>query len=236
MGDGMKLIEEVQSGLEFSREKVIELHMDFIRNYCCHVCKKSLNWENDDELSVALIAFNEALDKFQGSELTHFRGFARLIIRSRLTDYFRKESRHSNKVVFLSPNDKGTLPGEEEVSINNYVRSLEISDRVYEINLFNEKLKEFGITFYDLADKSPTHTQTRDKLKDLALFISREQELKNKILGGKQLPIKLLLNKYELSKKILETWRRYIIALVILLTDGELPVLREYVFGGVKND
>ena len=52
----------------------------------------------DDELSVALIAFHEAIEKYDIKK-GNFLSFARMTIKYRLTDYYRKEQRVSGPVV-----------------------------------------------------------------------------------------------------------------------------------------
>ncbi len=58
------VIQEIQQGNEHLREEFLTSRKEFIRRYASFVCKTQLDWHNDDELSVALIAFNKAVDTF----------------------------------------------------------------------------------------------------------------------------------------------------------------------------
>jgi RNA polymerase sigma factor len=230
MKDILGLLTAAKVNTSHSRDIFIEHHREFIRGYCSMVCKRPLSWANDDELSIALIAFNEAIDSFKGSDMSHFRGFARLVMKRRLTDYFRKEQKNS-KVIPFSGDEESPMPEEYRISYDSFLKTIEISDKSYEIEHLNSRLKEYGLSFDKLADNSPRHRKTRESLKKLAQDISSKKDLMEKILKERQLPMQGIVNSFGASRKVIETWRRYLIALVILLTDGELPVLKEYVFG-----
>ena len=98
-----------QKGDLCARDELIRNHRDFIAKTSSRACNRYLTWDND-ELSVALIAFNEAVDKFSPDEGAAFQTFAQRVIRNRLVDYFRKESKHRH--LSLSPMD----PDDEELS------------------------------------------------------------------------------------------------------------------------
>lgn len=42
----------------------IRAHKAFITKVSSKICSRYLTWDKDDELSIALIAFNEAIDNF----------------------------------------------------------------------------------------------------------------------------------------------------------------------------
>lgn len=46
------------------REKFIEENRDFVYKIASSICKRRLSWQNDDELSIALIAFNKAIETY----------------------------------------------------------------------------------------------------------------------------------------------------------------------------
>ena len=103
------LVRDAQRGTAVAREELIRCHKAFMAKISSKVCKRYLNWENDDELSVALLAFNEAIDRYDPDSKAGFYTFAHAVIGRRLVDFFRKESRHRN--VSLSAMDP-----EEELS------------------------------------------------------------------------------------------------------------------------
>lgn len=60
MQDLESAVQRIQQGDERKREELITSQKIFIFKYTCFICKKTLSWQNDDELSIALIAFGEA--------------------------------------------------------------------------------------------------------------------------------------------------------------------------------
>jgi DNA-directed RNA polymerase specialized sigma subunit len=52
-----------RNGDRGAREKLIQEHRDFIAGTSSKICRRYLVWDNDDELSIALLAFNEAAKK-----------------------------------------------------------------------------------------------------------------------------------------------------------------------------
>lgn len=81
------LLDEAKAGNIKVRNTFIEENKNKIYRYTCFVCKRILKWENDDELSIALIAFNNAIDSFDSG---NFNSYAKILIRNKLIDYFRK--------------------------------------------------------------------------------------------------------------------------------------------------
>ena len=53
-----------KSGDPLVREELIRSHKAFIARVSSKICSRYLTWDNDDELSIALLAFNEAIDSF----------------------------------------------------------------------------------------------------------------------------------------------------------------------------
>jgi len=83
-----------KKGNELIREEFIRNHKPFIIKISSNICKRYLTWGHDDELSIALVAFNEATDSYKANDRASFYGFAKTVITRRLIDYFRKESKH----------------------------------------------------------------------------------------------------------------------------------------------
>lgn len=209
--------------MDIDRELFINEHKDFVYKVALSVCKRKLEWENDDELSIALIAFNKAIDSYD-KKRGNFFSYAKMLIKNALIDYFRK----SSKLVYVYLDDDELMPVEINTSLDKYEIEEENKNRLQEIMKFTSKLKEYGISFSDLVENSPKHKDTREELLNIAFKISINTELVETILRKKQLPIKqicLLTNKKE---KLLEKWRKYLIALILILSDEELVYIRSY--------
>ncbi|WP_092470938.1 RNA polymerase sigma-I factor [Desulfotruncus arcticus] len=223
-------IAAIKDGDEASREKLINEARPFIVGVTGRLCGRSLSWASDDELSVGLIAFNEAIDRFKTDQGVPFTAFARLVIRSRVTDYLRRESRW-NKVDLASQETSGALDKSAELNASweQYVSEIVDQERKEEILIYSNRLSQLGISFTDLVNVSPRHKDTRKTLIAAAQFIV-ETNLYPELLRSNRLPLKEVSAATGISRKVLERGRKYILAVSTLLYyREEFIYLRAYI-------
>ena len=70
-------------------DQLINQYMAFLIRTVSNFTGKYVSIENDDEFSIALIAFTEAVKKYD-EDRGNFLGFAKLVIESRLKTYLGK--------------------------------------------------------------------------------------------------------------------------------------------------
>jgi RNA polymerase sigma factor len=227
----------VQQGKEETREKLIKKYLPFILKVTARTCKRYVYLEEDDEVSVALVAFNEALDKYDLQQKASFFTFAELVIRNRLIDYFRQTKQRD--VPWSSLVKEGEDDGDSIRQIDKLIwqeavehhYEKEIAEmRREEIREYSEKLNEFGIEFRDLVKDSPKHQDARITAYQIARLISEKEGYCSYLQRTKTLPLKDLLKEVRVSRKTLERRRKYIIALVIIMM-GEFYFLQDYLEG-----
>ncbi len=80
-----------------AREELIADQLTWITRVTSRVCRRYISRDNDDEYAIALVAFNEAIDSYSPSREASFLSFAEQVIRRRLIDYFRRESRRQQE-------------------------------------------------------------------------------------------------------------------------------------------
>lgn len=214
-----------------AREILIETSKRQIARLASGVAGRPLTWENDDELSVSLIAFNEAIDTFDPAKGKSFWGYAGLVIRHRLLDYFRKEANWQRNVSFadgVEGIDPEVLQKEAELAWQAMRREEEARDRAETVAAFEERLLQFGISLKELTRSSPKHRDTRETLIKVAVALTNHGELVERLLITKQLPIKELMVLTGQSRKVLERGRRYLIAIVLILSQPEFRLLGEF--------
>ena len=226
--DVERVVQQIQQGHEQLRTELISFHKNFIQRYTGFICKRQLHWDNDDELSIALIAFNRAIDKFDLQHKKSFLNFARILIKNSLIDYFRAQSRFQ-ALSLTGFNQEKDSQAELAASWNSYRQEIENRNRAYEIQLFVEKLAQFNLTLQKLVKHSPRHKDTRDNLKKIACQISENPEIVQKIYQQQRLPLKEIQLLTGASRKILEKWRKHLLSLVIILTNGEMESLAAYI-------
>lgn len=212
----LQLLYSAKSGNEKARNEFIDNNKAFIHKYACSICKRYLSWENDDELSIALLAFNHAIDTFQEGE---FEYYCKMLIKRRLIDYFRKNNK--NEIPLDVSMLQNTLQYENNID--------ERLDRAEQINIFKNILSGFNLNMGDLVKNSPKHKDTREKLINTAKEIAERNDIVSHLLKSKLLPIKEILLFTDISRRMLEEWRKYIIALIIIFSDKRLDSIRDFI-------
>jgi len=206
------------------RNEIIEKYTPFIIKTTSKVLGKYVEVENDEELSIGLLAFNESINKYN-EEKGSFISFSSLVIESRIKDYLRKLKKieTDNDEIIELIEDKCQL--ENEISLND------------EFKRYKKILKIYGIDFEMLADKNPVHKNTRCKCFYLVNEIKNNKLLIDLIKMKKKLPITNISNQYEISKRVLKYSKQYILSLLIVYI-YEFDELREYIeyIGGDCNE
>lgn len=224
-----KTIKRAQAGDGATRERIIEDAKPFVAKVSSTVCKRYLTWGKDEELSIALLAFNEAIDSYRPGGKTSFTTFAHRVIHRRLVDYFRKEAKekHSSLIPIDEENSEFTK-GERDISWSKFQDDRRQEELAATIAEFNSVLKEYGITFKDLAKSSPKHRDTRENLMRAAMYLYGDEELRKKMQQKKRLPVKELCKGTGYSRKVIEKGRKYIIAVALILQEPELAPLKHF--------
>ncbi len=208
-----------------NRDSFIEENKSFIYSTALRICKRSLSWNNDDELSIALLAFNKACDSYL-SEKGDFYSFSSVIIRNALIDFFRKEGQRPYLTFDEGSNELQYM--DYKNSLKEYEIVRENHSRAEEIALFNEELRKYKLSFSTLAESCPSHRDTRNTLLNIAYIGSSSSKIIATIRDKKRLPIKELSLLTGSNTKLIEKWRKYILALIILFSSEEYPYIKSY--------
>lgn len=211
-----------------SRETIIEHHRDFITKVSSKICNRYLTWDNDDELSIALIAFNEAIDHYNPGEGVVFHSFARRVIHNRLVDYFRKESKHRHIPLLTEDDDEEFSTYDVEYSYNQYQEKQQQENFEEVVDRYISELANYGVTLDDLVKVSPKHRDSKETLMTVARLLSSEVLLMEYLTKQKMLPIKELELLTGVKRKVLERGRKYLIALTIILSEPKFHALKSF--------
>jgi RNA polymerase sigma factor len=200
---------------------------------CAYKHTKRFITVSDDEYSVSLLAFSDAVIGYE-EEKGSFLGFAENVIRRRLVDFYRSQVKLKNELQ-VDPHEFETEPEEDESSV---ALKIQIADKVsyqaddslkLEIEAVSTEFAKFGFRFYDLAQCSPKAEKTKDACTIAVKYILENKDILNEMHNTGNLPIKILKKNTGVPQKILERHRRYIIAAVVILS-GEYPYLTEYLW------
>ena len=116
----------------------------FIRQVAGRHIGRVLEWGRDEELSVALVAFNSAIDIFEYQRGNNFMSFAAMIFKRRLIDLHRSRSRWISKESLVG--EMIVEISDEKLASCGYIDKMLIQERKWEITEFTKALKTWDIT------------------------------------------------------------------------------------------
>lgn len=207
----------------------------FLKEYEFFILKTANNvtgkyvTKSDDQWSVSLSAFHEAIEAYS-YEKGNFLSFSELVIKRRLFDYIKKQSKHFCEIT-INPHIFESESEEEDANLKQEVMSKVAikhdNDAKLEIEAISEILRGYGFSFFDLVNVSPKAKKTKLVCAKAILYITQNYILLDDMKRSKLLPIKVLENNLKLPRKILERHRKYIIAGAEIIS-GDYPILSEY--------
>lgn len=213
-----ELLDRARRGDQQAREELLSTHRHFILRVATACARQPLTW-SDDVASIALIAFNEAIDAYDETRGVPFPAFARLVIRCRVADFYRKEGRAATDSVEEIAATGGAAIG--QVMKEHFADEELLRERREEIECYRRLLGEFGLTFQDLVAAAPKHRDTRANLLRVARALVENQELFRHLMERKRVPLTELALLTGVPRKTLERGRRYILAVSLILGHPE---------------
>lgn len=226
------LVEQAQNGNKDIREQLIADYRPFYLRVASGVSRKYLVLGRDDEASIAMSAFDEAITAYNPNAGASFLSFAEIVIKRRLVDLFRRKARRQNEIPLSSletdENEEGVMrkiESREALGIMQVQRESE--ERREEIFRLNQLLSDYGVLFSDLVKISPKHRDARERALEVANILASNPKLLQYLTQRKALPLKELEKLVDVSRKTLERQRKYIITLTLILV-GEFHYLKEY--------
>lgn len=223
MNDEHKIIQQVYAAKEDlqAADRLIGAYMPFIKAETAKFLKRPPIEGQDDELSIAMIAFHEAIrgySRMRGA----FLKYAAMLMRSRMIDYRRKEQRHSGALSLDMPS------GEEELSLGdsltdgkNHTEELTAREATRaEIEELARQMEEFGVKLSDVADSCPRQRRTMETCRKALEYAKENSDILDEFLRTKRLPLARMSEGGGADRKTLERHRKYMVALLLIYTNG----------------
>lgn len=207
------------------RDIFIESNKGFIYNIASRICKRKLDWLNDDELSIALIAFNNACDSYNNNK-GNFLNYAKVLIKNALIDSFRKSK--GTPFLIFSDEDETINYIDNKGSLIEFEKEQEGLRKAEEITALSLELSKYKLNFNDLLESSPSHIDTRSSLLNTAIKCSKEENIITYIKRKKNLPLKEIILLTGNNRKFLEKWRKYILVLILIISSTDYPYIKSY--------
>ena len=205
-----------------SRNRFLEKYKAYVHKVASAHCRRTLEWGRDEELSIAFIALDSALDIYQPQRGASFESFAAMIIKRRLIDYQRAARRRARREVAVEemPRTRAApVYGEEFLRL----------ERAAELKEFAGLLAQYDITFADLARESPRQQGVRERLLRAARAVVARPGMHARIVDTGRLPLQELADLTGETRKVLANRRRYFLALLLVADRAEdFPFLATY--------
>ena len=201
-------------------DDLIRAYIPFIRSEASKFLSRFCT-EQDDEFSIAMIAFHEAVMGY-ARERGAFLSYASMLIRSRLIDYQRKEARHQHQISLDGENgedDRPLLEGLEDKN-DRYEESVSLEATKQEIEELSAVMEQFGICFSDVADNSPKQERTLETCAKAIRYAADHKPLLDELMRTRKLPMAQLVLGSGTERKTLERHRKYILAMLLIQTNG----------------
>lgn len=223
MASEHQIITDVYAAKENSQkaDDLIRAYLPFIRAEATKFLGR-LCTDRDDEYAIAMMAFYEAImgyEKGRGA----FLSYASLLIRSRLIDHSRKESRHQGHLSLHEENssdDDRTLMDTIADEKDAYEMSATREATRQEIEELAAVMAQFNVTFADVADNAPKQERTLQACIGAVRYAKENPKLLDELLRTKKLPLAQLVSGSGAERKTLERHRKYILAMLLIQTNG----------------
>lgn len=210
-------IQQAQTSRE-ARELFIKAHFPFIIYTVSSVTGRYVVVENDESFSIALEAFNGAIDTYSEG-VSKFETYATTVIKNKLIDFYRQQKKHY-----------GHEPLEETIPAPERDDDLRI-----EIADLSSKLSKFGLSFDDLVEVSPTHQDTREKAITVGIKASKIEWIVKRMHEILKLPVVEVVKAGETTRRFVYSHKDYILT-VILVFSEDLTRMQQFILDSIKGD
>lgn len=212
-------VQKYQAGDKNALDSIYENLSQFCRKVISKTRGKYIN-PDDEEAGMISNVILDAVEKYN-VDRGSFMVYLGQAVRNRTVDELRKEKRTPAVTVSFD----NMSPGIEENYFEDFIDDIA---RKQEIQAFEQLLAGFAVNFRDLASISPRHTKTREQALRAAWLIAQDNELSSYLITKGTLPQRHLEEKFNLNRSMLERYRKYIIA-VVLIHVNDLGYLKQYV-------
>jgi RNA polymerase sigma factor len=224
-----RIVEKIKDGDKCLKEKFIKDYIPFILNVVSgFYSSKMVDLKSSDEYSIGLMAFNEAIEKFDISRSRSFLKFAEMVIKKRMIDYFRKTSSIGRKEIpfsYFSSNNEAEF--EKKINMADLDQDSGSYEFICEIREFSKQLESFGLNIVNLPDYMPKHKDSRQMCINIASKIIENKNILNKLKTKKYIHMKELSKIIDVHPKTVERNRAFIICLCILF-DNDYANFKAY--------
>lgn len=213
--------------------RFIEEYKPFIASCVQKYTGRFVEYGRDDELSIGLLAFHEAIHSYN-EEKGNFFTFANQVIKRRLIDYYRKQKKFRIETSIestMTDGEEDTYDYSVQESIEQYTKTELQNIRKLELQELKSELEKWNISFFDVAQASPKWQRTRKLYVDIIRYIANDKSMIEVMKQKRYLPIAKICSQLKVNRKKVERGRNYIIAGVLIMT-GDYEYIRDFIDWG----
>lgn len=213
--DLANIIDRIKAGDQILREEFIKDYIPFIIRVLSNSVKNKIDIKNSDEYSIGLIAFNEAIEKYDNNKKGfNFFSFAEMVIKRRMIDYFRISSKNKEMPFSYFESDDENFEDKflQDESSSGYDR-IEVFQ---EIMHYSKMLERFNIKISDLHKYTPKHRDSIEMCVDIGRKIAENKEVFNKIMKKKYFPMKDIMKFVNVHPSTIEKNKKFILSVSII--------------------
>lgn len=224
-----RIVEKIKNGDKHLKEKFIEDYIPFIiRVISSFHVSNSVDIKNSDEYSVGLMAFDEAIEKYDEGKSKQFLKFAQMVIKRRIIDYLRHISSISKyEIPFSYFNSRSESELEERLNLFDFGIDSGRYELIYELKDFSRQLETFGLSIGNLPDYIPKHKDSKQMCIKIAKKIIQNRNIYEILKTKKYFNMKELTQIIDVHPKTVERNRKFIICLCILY-ENDYENFKEY--------
>lgn len=203
-------------------DSLIEDYLPFIKSETSKFTGRMVKEGVDDEVSIAMIAFHQAVEAYSKTKGA-FLSFAAVVIKNRLIDFTRSESRHTGQVSLdqqSNRHDGISLMDSIEDESDDFYNSDCKGATFQEIKELQSELEGFGLSLTDIADNSPRQERTLDACRDVVDFCLNAPNVVSEVKSTGRLPVARIVEETKVARKTLERHRKYILAMLVIYSNG----------------
>lgn len=227
-----EMVAIAQQGDQIIQNELLKCYQPFIAKCVSEVCKRYIDPRTDDEFSIGLNAFNEAVMSYSPEKGSSFLTFSRLVVKRKVIDYIRYVQKTPVAISLDGRYDEEQMENPVEIQAvkESYREEQNVLLLREEIIDFKEKLRSYKLSLVQLTEVSPKHKDARETAIAVARTLYNDIDLRHFVQKKKKLPLKNLAKLVNVSKKTLERNRKFILAIFIIL-DEDYTYLKEYLKG-----
>ena len=232
--DVQQLLNRVSAAKSDNHEAdaLIADYMPFIKAETARFLKRQPEPE-DDELSIAMFAFYEAIRSYSRLRGA-FLKYAATSIKNRLIDYYRREKRNRGLVSLNTADEDQNELMDTVADQHDEFEERNVRDATrQEIEELTAQMAEFGVSMSDIAENSPKQGRTLAACQRAVRYARQNPEILADFLRTKRVPLAKLAEGAETERKTLERHRKYLAAVLLICTNG-YEILRGHIMQVLK--